>query len=115
MTRRRNRAALVLAYECVRRPLVGRSRRAQSAALNEFALAVLWHGPRELMRMLEQATHVVEARLLRARLALLLRVMIRADAGDYGRCPCSVCNDGVRRRGWRPLWQHAPAYDARQP
>lgn len=70
-------------------------------------------------------------RLLRARLALLLRAVLRADAGDYGNADafCEPC-DGKGRMDWpreeygaicswcggqtprsrqqRPLWESAP-------
>ena len=34
-----------------------------------------------------------DSRLLRARLALLLRAMLRADAGDFGRWVCPGCGE----------------------
>jgi hypothetical protein len=56
-------------------------------------------------------------RLLRARLALVLRAMLRADKGDFGPtewhgCNCSCDGD---RGGWlprriTPLWELAPAH-----
>jgi hypothetical protein len=74
-------------------------------------------------------------RLLRARLALVLRAMLRADAGDYGPRMCRDCGGPYPRGVWEPcragtehwhgcrgvaaaytpLWELAPAHDGRTP
>lgn len=56
-------------------------------------------------------------RLLRARLALLLRALLRADAGDFGptawagcRCSCDGDNGGWQATRYTPLWELAPQH-----
>ena len=113
---RRDRAAMRLALEVLRR--------GGWTCIRDVRL-VLVHGDaaREL------AAHVPAAqwspgdriaRLLRARLALYLRALLRADAGDYGRAWCSLCGPrcpgvcecwdmgrrlGPRTRRYTPLWE----------
>lgn len=117
---RRDRAALVLAYECLR-------------GGDQFgaASAVLAHGDalaRELQRTAHRAWEDTGTRAVSIRLALLLRALLRADAGDFGRrvglwCPrcernalvwtggegrgcCVRCGAyPVRVAPMKPLWQ----------
>lgn len=96
MTRltRRDRAAMQLAYECVRSRWWS-SARDSDIRLAEDALFLGGRAASGILRASEEAReaiyfagfaveHFREYRLLRARLALLLRVLLRADAGDFG-------------------------------
>jgi hypothetical protein len=50
-------------------------------------------------------------RLTRARVALYLRAVLRADVGDYGQCidcDCDVCWRTLPAPVIRPLWEQAP-------
>lgn len=94
---RRDRAACVLALEC--------SRDKNPDCITTAMQVLAYGGPIEtwiaLRRVIlgEGLTHVV-VRLVRARLALYLRALLRADAGDCGRVGmrCSICgaNRGQR-------------------
>jgi hypothetical protein len=89
---RRDRAALRLAYEVLLRDdAVGHARRALSLG-----------GP--MSRAIEDASYALAAplgmRILRARLALLLRVVLRVDRGDFGALRCE--------HGARTLWRVLP-------
>ena len=130
---RRERHALELAYDWLR--MLTASPEGAFNALRE-ASAVLGFGgddARELRRSVaiiarttwrssrEKAdTH----RLLRARLALAIHAILRADAGDCGpmmtRCDwclraqshatwCEADDAGIHRLSFTPLWQSAPA------
>ena len=96
---RRDRAALVLAYELVRggkRDFPWAALAALRAAQSDFA--------RTLADAVDDADYPDDcwgpgcgprrrrfSRVLRARLALLLRVLLRAEAGDYGPRRCVEC------------------------
>jgi hypothetical protein len=78
---------MVLALECLRAEEPDGMR-------VDAARAVLWRGDRDA-RDLERATMRIwhgGHRLLRARLALALRVLLRADAGDFGALECDGCD-----------------------
>jgi hypothetical protein len=77
---RRDRYALALALECLRTP-------PKVTRVPMYALHAL---PEEIREAWEIARYEVGVphRLLRARLALLLRVMLRVDAGDVRRWRC---------------------------
>lgn len=89
---RRDRAALLLAYECMRCPDAHDEHGDPAAGPMLLALdlggvvawqllAVRWYGE----------PWAVEARLERARYALTMRALLRADAGDYGALRCPLC------------------------
>jgi len=90
---RRDRAALRLAYEALRdRSEVMRLHSARTA---------LWNGsdgglPQRIAAVIDgiRLEGIRHRRVVRARLALALRVLLRAEAGDFGVhvvCPC--CGD----------------------
>lgn len=122
---RRDVAAMRLAYECLRGSV---GRRAVFRALEL--------GPWDIYRAAADAAWCVDLRLLRARLALLLRCLLRVAEGDYGKdVRCEACNGTgkgdmlvgdeheryVCRRclgwGWHrvgrytPLWELARSHD----
>lgn len=111
---RRDRAALVLAYECARR-----WRFAADSAVSARRALSMGEGAALDLLCDTNAISVRETggRQLRARLALALRVLLRVDRGDFGRtewvgCHCACDGD---RGGWvpapvRPLWEQAPAW-----
>jgi hypothetical protein len=140
---RRDRAALQLAYECLRSSVVGRTYWWSKCC---HAEEVLRHCEdmrvaRALSRELRWVQHRIDpgdqlVRVLFVRLALLLRVLLRADAGDFGQLVCDACGEvatssrqhgnpcnsyraglgctrgRVGRYAWsrvRPLWLDAPA------
>lgn len=118
MLTRRDRAAMVLALECIRRgdsiggvllPLDCAGTAARILAGDVFDV---W------ARDYAQGNDEV---MLRARLALYLRAVLRADAGDFGHyfktCTDDRC-DCWGRKKWnsrriRPLWESAPKTRAR--
>jgi hypothetical protein len=99
---RRVRAALQLAYECVRTTRVNFAE--LDRAVDAIAIART-----DSMRTLAGAVEhmssttrvawgtsdggLIRLRLLRARLALLLRVLLRVDAGDFGPATCEACGE----------------------
>lgn len=121
---RRDRAAFALALECVRIwPAMAKvcdldnyARGGVDAAVFALTAPAVTMGP----FMLGQWAHTSAAppRLLRARLALYLRAVLRADRGDYGACgdDCWGCrwahvSDGFDHdapRKCHPLWEMAP-------
>jgi hypothetical protein len=133
---RRDRAALVLAYECLRSVDYDDPsgylpwKRVYSAECSLRSGSDAFTG---LIVALVEAQRADDAwipdpasqcgRLLRARLALLIRAVLRADAGDYGRMVCTCFGeprDVATHRDARycekphpirytPLWQSAPA------
>jgi hypothetical protein len=135
---RRDRAAMVYAAELLRGDCTDSAVRVLESehifggALSEAASWVI--EPRRA------SVYERRKRLLRARLALLLRALLRADAGDYGRLRCHCGNPVVtetsdkigggvhecfwcpRCREWRicgewprrtcrPLWERAPSHE----
>jgi hypothetical protein len=122
---------MTLALECVRH-----ARTAQRAAWLEplrFGDSVARDIRRACDRAIAQSRPVYlmtrdERRLLRARLGLALRVLLRADAGDFGRWkPCRWCDlpgpwshrfgcpgsgEARSRMLVRPLWESAPPHEA---
>lgn len=124
---RRDRAALVLAYECVRQRCGAVPGRPHWTWTYKDVLEMA----REALDLGDSGTDALAAtlvymsdwrhydRVLRARLALLLRALIRADAGDFGRTWCVPCGEhnpagcecwdegrdlGPRSRRITPLW-----------
>jgi len=94
---RRDRAAMVLALELLRR---GAERHRAIAALRHAGVSgVCWE--------IEQAAYYAwradfapgAHSLLRARIALALRALLRADAGDCGAMRCDGCRCVRRREG----------------
>lgn len=138
---RRDRAALVLALECVRGSKVGGVAMAIDALCftdcDPYLPPVLVDAEAKMDDAIEYApaspewyrAHYHARDILRARLALLLRAILRADAGDCGKARCSGCRRVTRSStviaiGWcsccerdarwsrlpiRPLWEQAPA------
>jgi hypothetical protein len=117
---RRDRAAMVLAYECIRDP-----RRRRPGSIEQVAIDALPEDMRaawEVSRFTGPGVYGGRSwRLLRARLALALRALLRADAGEDGRvcwtCDgwrwvivgrerelCPACG-GSGSAPWRPLWE----------
>jgi hypothetical protein len=139
---RRDRAALVLAYEQLRNSASGGNRAWRDGAVTRVvadAKLALRETPIDLAfrsAYADASRDYLALRLLRARLALLIRALLRADAGDYGprdawRCVAClstrqtlnadsvpwffVCDDCGARGGewlapprWLPLWASAP-------
>lgn len=114
---RRDRAACVLAYEWCR----------------------TWHRPDEAVDAVGAVLDVLllgcvtcdnitdaiptlrsrDTRVARARLALLLRVLLRADVEDFGptawhgcHCACDGENGGLLPARYTPAWERAPAHVA---
>lgn len=95
---RRDRIALALAYECLRRQRQGkRSLRGHAATTVDHAHHVLseghdgsWEGSvaLDITETIDAARGELDAphspRLLRARLALAIRALLRADRSDFG-------------------------------
>jgi hypothetical protein len=105
---RRDRAAMELALEELRR--------------EDFVYRcgnVLAYGGRISLDLIEEVTGAwVRSRLLRARLALLLRCLLRVDRGDFGatvwvgcNCVCDGDNGGWVPAPVRPLWADAPPHE----
>lgn len=112
---RRERAALTLALEVLRRS-VGEDRRWKSGILAETHVA--WRAISDgARRNVFAGVGDVEPRVIRARLALWLRARLRADRGDCGPCEHGVGPHRVRltncppwcfgSRRITPLWQRA--------
>ncbi|MFA7295654.1 MAG: hypothetical protein WC211_00540 [Dehalococcoidia bacterium] len=113
---RRDRKALEHGYECLRD--IGEPRifsAAVNRALGEAVDVLPWSIARPMRELAAQK--VPSARLLRARLALALRALLRADAGDcgpwtYRRKPArSVAHADTRECDHRridALWSRAP-------
>lgn len=88
---RRDRAALVLALELLRRPVphakpwvaARRVREAMHVMLDEGVSLHLWSDTLAVSDEMPVRQRPAP-RLLRARLALAIRVLLRVDAGDYG-------------------------------
>lgn len=117
-----DRAALRHAYLLLRSGNPGASRVLDTGG------AVSWRLHVEVLRATygDDEEHV-EPRMLRARLALAIRAILRADRGDCGRARCSGCrcvtrNNAAIVRGWcscceeraewrrdriTPLWERA--------
>jgi len=110
---RRDRAALALALECLR------------AGDDYDASSALFAGAHEetcsaIRLAFLDAGFSTPNRILCARLALALRVLLRVDAGDFGRCRTWVC-DQEHQPCWlethrayepvRPLWCDAPPHE----
>lgn len=62
-------------------------------ALDDIGTETLWDITQALTNRRGDRL-VAPARLLRARLALLLRALLRSDAGDFGPVECSECGHG---------------------
>jgi hypothetical protein len=120
MLSRRDRAAIAIALECLRfakwEPDV--------AVADAYGILVAGERVAKATRDAVFGAWGIDGRgwrLLRARLALYLRALLRADRGDYGPtewlgCSCSCDGD---RGGWAPrritpLWALAPAHEVRQ-
>ena len=99
---RRDRAAMSLALECLRewaRPVM-------ACAAVRAAAEVLFEGgdcANAIVCSLPEIPMYQRSRLLRARLALYLRAMLRADRGDFGpyACPRCGCDDYEPTSGGR--------------
>lgn len=126
---RRDRAAMVLALECIR------ARHGLNRAMRALEMGPPHGTSVTVVFRIEDAQCVAyppSDRILRARLALTLRVLLRVDAGDFGpRARCAACGSAsVTRspkahapwcygacskrtrygsRRYRPLWEHAAA------
>ena len=130
---RRDRAAYVIAYECLRSGDLGEAGDALSCGVRS------WNGNGFTERLMLACGTVPTDRLLHARLALYLRALLRADAGDCGKWHCPKCGsrwlvredydeedgrrmwwcgkerlwrfyddcDSVPVRSYRPLWERA--------
>lgn len=120
---RRDRAALSLAYECVRRNTAGEFCDGKSLRVVNEARTVLLCGTdglrgerMEAFGVYEASAVIVPSRLLRARLALLLRAMLREvpmafvvrDDGDG--CLSSMY-EPLR---YHALWESAPPHVAKE-
>lgn len=121
---RRDRAALVLAYEWCRASFrwtrdshrKHREEDAQFAAgLATEALDLGGDAGEDIVAGTVKRnggeTLRISSRLLRARLALYLRALLRADAGDFGplrsysiRYDCGVCGANITGSGDAPCW-----------
>ena len=128
---RRDRCAMALALECCRADgdpadtlyYGGPMATLLAEAHTECSLEL--HDP-----WMERMTDTREVRLLNARIALLLRAMLRADRGDFGPWRCGECGGECERRDdhcyrigegelaipmtptrrIRPIWEIAPAH-----
>ena len=104
---RLDRARIGLAYEYLRDRVPRPGHMESWQAVDKSAGAL----PRPLRVVVAAELYVGDARLIRARLALYLRALVRASAGDFG--PWVVTfyghRTGVERRT-RPLWERAPAH-----
>lgn len=118
--RRRDRAALKLALECLRgRTVLDRESDGEewpeyysdmrvSDAMIALKCASPWRVAGEVHDALRHARKRSARRLLRARLALLLRVLLRVNVGDYGWPQVPVDPWGYRASV--PLYALAPAH-----
>lgn len=113
---RRDRAAIVLAYEHLREwsvldgkqvPRGGGAPNALSAAIGAMSSfsEPLYLGLRSVVfHAWPEPSEMRAVRLLRARLALLLRCLLRAADGDYGEWRCVACGSRTVHIGgpWCP-------------
>jgi len=137
--RRRDREAMVLALSCLRgRTVLDRDSDTDewleqygdmrvSDALCALKCASPWGVAGQLVETVKWARKRAPRRLIRARLALLLRVLLRVDAGDEGpvefkwRCFRDDRGPALEAAGWgptlsgwrkrlpvRPLWEQVP-------
>lgn len=94
---RRDRAALVLAYELIRTRWALDAEDELRAVVDVLQAAAMFSAPpmADFARLVNDerfATYLTgdqPNRLLRARLALLLRAILRADAGKFGKMVCT--------------------------
>jgi len=117
MLSRRDRAALALALECCRA-------REDLSAKDALDAGPLGGTGDDLLYAYQCAMHRgVSRRVLFARLALALRVLLRADAGDFGEVACERCGfvgDGTHEAGepcglcWQRCVEPVPRYRPRQ-
>lgn len=113
--RRRDRAAMVLAYEMCRRPMPEYERAYAANVRVHAAMTALGMG--DVSHAIWNAvgnTYASQARLVCTRLALLLRVLLRVDAGDYGSGKYIAMEASNGEWLWhpvgcpsRPLWEQA--------
>jgi hypothetical protein len=121
---RRDRAAMELGLESLRLAV---SRRVDAYSVDECgvewareALQLGWLVSSRLRQAAwTSSVRVGAARLLRARLALALRVLLRVDRGDYGpvewsgcRCNCDGDAGGWLPRRYTAAWESAPQWEA---
>lgn len=128
MLTRRDRCAMALALECVRgdNGVAAFMRARRALALGGFGSTSA-----QVYDAFSDAIALGAWRLLRARLALLLRAMLRADAGDFGPCVCRDCGHAYRPGPWErceagterwhgcrgvhrritPAWERAPRHE----
>lgn len=133
MLTRRDRAAMVHAYELLRDNASagnrawreGAATRVLADAETALRCSDLWAQVNaQRWRIVgdgrdDRAIYFLGTRLLRARLALYLRAVLRADAGDFGPCPddCWGCRwshvsdsfEHAPPRRITPLWELAPS------
>jgi hypothetical protein len=123
---RRDRAAMQLALETLRgwRGHVAIEGAHDALRLADGAALDIGHAVRrELLHAYDLAEIrrpdwvACRARLLRARLALYLRAVLRAERGDFGptvwlgcTCACDGDNGGWTHRRITPLWERAAAH-----
>ena len=106
---RLDRARIALAYEYLRDRVPRPGHMESWQAVDKSAGAL----PRPLRVVVAAELYVGDARLIRARLALYLRALIRAGAGDFGPWRVAYTPGFGRRtvdRRTRPLWERAPAH-----
>ncbi len=130
---RRDRAACSLALECLRewaRPVM-------ACAAVRAAVEVLFEGSdcaNAIVCSLPEIPMYQRSRLIRARLALYIRAMLRADAGNFGperpwcvehgdvdfgqrpgrRCPSMWCEAvTLPSRRITPLWERAKSHEVK--
>jgi hypothetical protein len=120
---RRDRAVVTLALECLRRS------RSESSLRQAYSVTTVSDGLPFVAGYVARGSGA-PWRLLRARLALYLRAVLRADRGDFGEWRCDECGvqcyedsrycyregDGSRAlpmeptRRITPLWELAPEH-----
>lgn len=103
---RRDRAALVLAYECLRRRHADVWDEAEPLHCGGYTCRELL-GAYTLVHDADSTNY----RVLRVRLALYIRALLRADAGDCG--PARVTYALVGTRPYEPglpIWRYEPRY-----
>jgi hypothetical protein len=118
---RRDRAAMTLALECVRLfPRAGICDYGECAV--EMAVEALDLGTSEQIDDIRGALPRFnrgglrgDCRVMRARLALLLRALLRSGAGDFGKREHEWCEQCSGFHAWhapiRPLWESAPPHE----
>lgn len=114
---RLDRARIALAYEYLRYRSRFERDDEWTAVSHHEAWGMVYKSagalPRPLRVVVAEELYVGDARLIRARLALYLRALMRADAGDCGPWRVTYSPDYWRRtveRRIRPLWESAPAH-----